>query len=116
MHRDIKPENILLSSIFYDANTKITDFGIARHTKTSKFELTDRAMTACGTPRYMAPEVIRVMQGKQIGYTEKIDMWSAGVMLYAMLSGKAPFEDQGLYEQITKGQNDFDIESGWGVV
>jgi len=80
VHRDLKPENFLLDSNQESANLKATDFGLSCFYKGPDF-LSD----PCGTPMYIAPEVIK---GK---YTHKADIWSAGVVLYILLSGKVPF-------------------------
>jgi serine/threonine protein kinase len=83
-HRDLKPENILLDSKDEKRfNIKITDFGFARsHDPESEDGLTDML----GSPLYMAPEII-----KKLPYDRKIDIWSLGVILYIMLTGKPPF-------------------------
>ncbi|XP_060927321.1 serine/threonine-protein kinase ULK1a isoform X1 [Limanda limanda] len=85
LHRDLKPQNILLchpegrrsSSI----NIKIADFGFARHLQTNTM-----AATLCGSPMYMAPEVIMSQN-----YDAKADLWSIGTIVYQCLTGKAPF-------------------------
>lgn len=74
VHRDIKPENLLYSS--KDAKgsvVKISDFGLAR------FVNNELATTACGTPGYVAPEVL-----KGTGYGKEVDIWSIGVVLYIL--------------------------------
>lgn len=74
-HRDIKPDNILLQSDEEDTLVKVSDFGL------SKFVQKDSVMkTLCGTPLYVAPEVLKTM-GKG-SYTKKVDVWSLGVVLF----------------------------------
>jgi serine/threonine-protein kinase ULK/ATG1 len=90
VHRDLKPQNILLSHPdknnprVQDVILKIADFGFARF-------LSDGVMagTLCGSPMYMAPEVIRSLQ-----YDGKADLWSIGTIMYQCLTGKAPFQAQ----------------------
>lgn len=92
-HRDIKPENLLLDDF---KNLKIVDFGLS-----STFSPGEKLSTACGSPCYAAPELIKGLQ--YIGY--KADIWSAGVVLITSLSGYLPFEDQNtqaLYQKILK--------------
>lgn len=80
IHRDIKAENLLLTSMNDDeCHLKISDFG------TAKAIMRDQTQTAVGTPLYMAPEV------ENGHYTYKIDLWSAGVVLYFMLTGLGCF-------------------------
>ena len=73
VHRDLKPENLLYGSRDGQAILKISDFGLAR------FVQGELATTACGTPGYVAPEIIF---GK--GYGQEVDYWSVGVILYIL--------------------------------
>ena len=83
VHRDIKLENILID---LNNNIKICDFGIGRILINPDTELHDK----CGTPMYMAPEIL--LSTKENGYTGfPVDIWSAGIALYIMLSGNLPF-------------------------
>lgn len=80
VHRDLKPENLLLDKNTPDAVIKIIDFG------TSKIFNPDKKLRkALGTPYYIAPEVIKG------SYNEKCDIWSCGVILYILITGKPPF-------------------------
>lgn len=80
VHRDLKPHNILL---FDEFTIKLTDFNFAR-------ELWDKDMaeTLCGSPLYMAPEIIQYNS-----YSSKSDLWSVGMIIYEMLHGYTPFDD-----------------------
>ena len=95
-HRDLKPENLLLD---YDKTLKIVDFGLSNMYTAGSAE---QLKTACGSPCYAAPEMIA---GKK--YTGlKSDIWSSGVVLYAMVCGFLPFEDpktSNLYKKILAG-------------
>ena len=85
--------------LFHDGELKISDFGLAR------FANADMMMTTCGTPGYVAPEILK---GK--GYGKAVDFWSIGVILYILLCGFPPFYDDdnfALFEKIKKGQFDF---------
>jgi calcium/calmodulin-dependent protein kinase I len=100
IHRDLKPENLLYESKDEASVIKISDFGLARFLPSNVF-----ATTACGTPGYVAPEILR---GK--GYGASVDVWSIGITLYILLCGFPPFynEDNAqLFEEIKKGEFDF---------
>jgi len=108
-HRDLKPENILLCSVD-DANpvVKITDMGLSK-----LVDLGTVLKTFCGTPQYIAPEVVTSISAFQNKtYTLKVDCWSLGVILYILLSGTPPFSEDrkcglNLREQILKANYQF---------
>jgi len=101
VHRDLKPENILLASDAEDAPIKVADFGLARVCGAG-----DMMKTACGTPGYVAPEIL-----KNKGYDSgAVDMWSVGVILYILLCGFPPFYEEelpALFDQILHARYDF---------
>eukprot|EP01090_Pellita_catalonica_P009231 TRINITY_DN2028_c0_g1_i6.p1 TRINITY_DN2028_c0_g1~~TRINITY_DN2028_c0_g1_i6.p1 ORF type:complete len:402 (+),score=54.88 TRINITY_DN2028_c0_g1_i6:970-2175(+) len=80
VYRDLKPENILLTK---EGHICMTDFGISKQGLNCK---DDRTATFCGTPEYLAPEVL---EGK--GYGKEVDWWSFGTLMYEMLTGLPPF-------------------------
>ena len=84
-HRDLKPENLLLAGPGDDAVVKIADFGFA---KIIEMDGDKQLETACGTPEYVAPEVLSCLPQ---GYGTSCDIWSFGVVVYVMLSGRPPF-------------------------
>ncbi|RVE76412.1 hypothetical protein OJAV_G00007290 [Oryzias javanicus] len=98
-HRDLKPENLLIDE---DQNLKLIDFGLCAKPKGG---LSYELMTCCGSPAYAAPELI---QGKAYIGSEA-DVWSMGVLLFALLCGYLPFDDDNcmvLYRKITRGKYD----------
>ena len=97
-HRDLKPENLLLDD---KDNLKISDFGLS-----ALFDISSNdsfCHTLCGTPNYVAPEVL---QSTKIGYDPgKADVWSCGIILHVLLTGRLPFDepnDEALYAKIIK--------------
>lgn len=102
MHRDLKPENFLLSSKDEGAMLKATDFGLSVFIEEGKVY-----RDIVGSAYYVAPEVLRR------GYGKEIDIWSAGVILYILLSGVPPFwaeTEKGIFDAILQGEIDFDSE------
>ena len=95
VHRDLKPENLLLD---HDLNVKIADFGLSNIMTDGNF-----LKTSCGSPNYAAPEVI---SGKLYAGPE-VDVWSCGVILYVLLVGRLPFDDEyipSLFKKISSGK------------
>ena len=85
MHRDLKPENLLIKNKNFGLKSiKIGDFGLAKITG-------DQTMsnTVCGSSNYVAPEIIMMQP-----YDKKYDIWSLGVVIFAMLSGQLPFYEK----------------------
>ncbi|XP_052172956.1 serine/threonine-protein kinase ATG1c-like [Diospyros lotus] len=81
IHRDLKPQNLLLSTNSDNAVLKIADFGFAR-----SLQPRGLAETLCGSPLYMAPEIMRLQK-----YDAKADLWSVGAILFQLVTGKTPF-------------------------
>jgi serine/threonine protein kinase len=95
VHRDLKPENLLLDE---KNSIKIVDFGLS-----NTYKQDETLKTACGSPCYAAPEMIA---GKRYNGLE-VDIWSSGVILFAMICGYLPFEDSNtsqLYKKILAGE------------
>ncbi len=90
IHRDIKPENlILVPSSDETVQVKVLDFGVARVLKKRKMKVTETHIPFVGTPHYMAPEQVASSQ-----YDVRTDLYAIGVMLYELLSGHYPFDDE----------------------
>jgi len=104
-HRDLKPENLLCASDTRDEfkpfRVVIADFGLSK-----AFDSGQALETSCGTPDYVAPEVITA----EGSYDKSVDMWSCGVITYVLLCGFSPFlssNQTGLFEKIMKAEYDF---------
>jgi len=88
-HRDLKPENVLLCTTDETQPiVKITDMGLSK-----LVHLETRLKTFCGTPQYIAPEVVSSAGLPDSSYNVKVDCWSLGVILYILLSGTPPFSE-----------------------
>ncbi|XP_054546216.1 calcium/calmodulin-dependent protein kinase type 1G isoform X2 [Talpa occidentalis] len=100
VHRDLKPENLLYLTPEENSKIMITDFGL------SKMEQSGVMSTACGTPGYVAPEVLA-----QKPYSKAVDCWSIGVITYILLCGYPPFYEDSeskLFEKIKEGSYEFE--------
>jgi serine/threonine protein kinase len=94
VYRDLKPENILLDE---QGHVRITDFGLSK-TECSDFA---GARTFCGTPEYLAPEML-ISRKKKTEYGKAVDWWSLGTLMYEMLTGWPPFFDRNIEQMCTK--------------
>lgn len=95
VHRDLKPENLLLD---FDQALKVVDFGLS-----NTYKAGETLKTPCGSPCYAAPEMIKAEKYHGL----RVDVWSSGVILFAMLCGYLPFEDAdtgNLYKKILSGK------------
>lgn len=108
VHRDLKPENLLLKSADNDLEVALADFGLSKIVGQQIM-----MQTACGTPSYVAPEVLNAT-----GYGKEVDMWSVGVITYILLCGFPPFYGDTvpeIFEQIMEANFDYP-EEYWGAV
>ncbi|EFN53546.1 hypothetical protein CHLNCDRAFT_136678 [Chlorella variabilis] len=126
VHRDLKLENLLLVDKRDITRIKIADFGLAR-----RYGGPGALTTICGTPQYVAPEIIKASTAPRRAqaftgaaphavslYGPECDLWSAGVILFILLGGYPPFYDESepkLFEKIRKGRFDFN-DDVWGAV
>jgi len=97
IYRDLKPENLLIS---YNGYIKFIDFGLAK-------KVTDKTYTICGTPEYFAPEIVL-----NKGYSKPVDWWTLGVLVYEMMIGIDPFNDEDpmmIYQKIINGKVRFPV-------
>ncbi|KAI7866086.1 kinase-like domain-containing protein [Spinellus fusiger] len=110
VHRDLKPENLLFRTSEEDSDLLIADFGLSRIVDSDKFHV---LQTTCGTPGYMAPEIIT-----QNGHGKPVDVWSIGVITYFLLCGYTPFEQENELQErnaIMRARYTFDDEY-WGGI
>jgi len=108
VHRDLKPENLLLKRADDDLEVALADFGLSKIVGQQMM-----MQTACGTPSYVAPEVLNAT-----GYGKEVDMWSIGVITYILLCGFPPFYGDTvpeIFEQIMEANFDYP-EEYWGSV
>jgi calcium/calmodulin-dependent protein kinase I len=107
----LKPENLIFRDPLETSDLLITDFGLSKLVGGNEF-----LSTTCGTPHYVAPEVL-----KESGHGKPVDMWAIGVITYVLLCGYTPFwggetnSTPILYQAIIKGQYEFE-EEYWGMV
>jgi len=102
-HRDLKPENLLCSGSGSNEIVKIADFGLSK-----VFAGDEQLVTSCGTPGYVAPEVLMCES-----YDKSVDMWGIGIITYILLAGYPPFyaeNDTALFEKIMNAEYDFEDE------
>ena len=116
VHRDLKPANILLQNPQDFASVKIIDFGSAKKDEPPS--------TPVGTPQFLPPEIIhRLLQHQTGPYTRAADLWNAGVTMFSLLDGSAPFYGEGrndegvpnLYAAVLSREIPFD-DSAWNVL
>jgi serine/threonine protein kinase len=101
VYRDLKPENLLIG---YDGYLKLTDFGFAK-----KLDKPYRTWTLCGTPEYIAPEILL-----NRGHSFSVDWWALGILLFEMFSGNPPFVDDNpmrIYQKILNGAIQWPVDT-----
>ena len=111
IHRDLKPENMLLAKKGDISAVKLTDFGLSKMIDAQSSLM----KTPCGTPAYVAPEVIAHKNG---GYDKQVDVWSMGVIVYILLCGFPPFyaeNDAKLYGKVKRGEYQF-LKPYWDAI
>ena len=105
VHRDLKPENVMLAkkSSLSECTVKIVDFGLATNSTYKK-----HIFTKCGTPGFMAPEIFTKTKKDEISFTPKSDVYSAGLILYYLLTGRPAFKAKS-YKTIIKLNKQADV-------
>ena len=101
MHRDLKPENMILKEKgdLQNATLKLVDFGLATHC-----EVPEYLFKRCGTPGYVAPEIINAPSNENIHYSPKCDVFSTGIIFYILLTGKSPFDGKSFQEILNQNK------------
>ena len=101
MHRDLKPENMILKNKdkLENCTLKLVDFGLATSCNVEEY-----LFKRCGTPGYVAPEIINAPSNENIKYTPKCDVFSAGIIFYIMVAGKSPFDGKSFQEILTQNK------------
>jgi len=94
IYRDLKPENLLLD---HEGHIKLTDFGLSKNVSGAEVDDIKATYTFCGTPEYMAPEVLT-----EQGHGKAVDWWSLGILIYEMLVGLPPFYSKNKKEMYFK--------------
>lgn len=111
MHRDLKPDNIILKKkgvLMRDNILKLVDFGLATYQDVDEY-----LFKRCGTPGFVAPEVINAKRGENVKYNTKCDVFSVGIIFFFMLTGKIPYDGddfQQVLENNKKATIDFNIK------
>ena len=101
MHRDLKPDNMILKkkSSLHKCTLKLVDFGLA-----TVHDIDEYLYKRCGTPGFVAPEVINAPNNQNIHYTPKCDVFSAGVIFYILLTERSPFDGKSFREILQKNK------------
>lgn len=101
MHRDLKPENMILKTKqkLEECTLKLVDFGLA-----TRCDIDEYLFKRCGTPGYVAPEIINAPSNENVKYTSKCDVFSAGVILFIMICGRSPFDGKSFQEILSQNK------------
>jgi len=102
MHRDLKPENMILKDKgdLKDACLKLVDFGLA-----TVADVPEYLFKRCGTPGYVAPEIINASSNENIHYSPKCDVFSAGIIFFILITGKSPFDGKSFQEILNQNKS-----------